>query len=362
MNTYIKRTENLNSSQRKRNSKKRLSRILVLMITFVLISVLIISAPARAFVLSLTMDKTNVTVGGKVVFIASININSDENLPIQKLVLELVNNKNGDSSSCTFNVDGSVISGCNGISIVKLNGGNSFYGYSYGYFAGYAYDFGNGGYGYGYKDSLLYEITLNTQGYSAGDYSTRLTAFIDNNVFSKDGEKLTIKPIITPPTPTPTRHGGSLQVLDDSDVICLNAWKCTEWSKCEDGYQTRTCGQTRSDCLLTQKPAEERECALQLGASASSGFSGFANFGNNYGNDETSETKDIVQENLPEVKMSLIVAAGGVQMLIILLLMAGIVGLLLAIDIVLLIDNARRVRRARRLRKIMYRPNQTQKL
>lgn len=48
-----------------------------------------------------------------------------------------------------------------------------------------------------------------------------------------------------------------------SESSCEEAWECTEWSACEDGFQIRTC-EDINDCGTSQrKPDEDKECEMQ---------------------------------------------------------------------------------------------------
>jgi len=178
----------------KRVAKSLIVKGTSLFITTFIIFLLILSGPASAFILSLNIIPDNpVTKGESISFTGEIEINSDENLPIDSLLLKLDGN---EAVNCLFYPNGTIISGCKGISIDFLGSASFGYGYGYGYSYGYGYNFG---YGYGYTNGkLIYNFTLNTSDYIPGNYSTELTAYIDGESFSTDGNKIIILDYVIP--------------------------------------------------------------------------------------------------------------------------------------------------------------------
>ena len=260
-----------------KNISGKLTKIFSFLITLTILALLLFSAPASAYLMNLGLSQNTATQGDSVVFTAGIHINTGERVAIDKLVLEL----SGPSHSvCTFYPNGTIINGCSGMSIVKINTGDdstfgtdtntttitSQYGYGYGYGYGYTTKT-NSGYGAG---DLNYRITLDTTNYLSGIYATTLYSYVGSNINFKSGDNLRIN--------SAPDFGGSIYTGNNSisgvhhqspdvvslDTICLNAWQCTDWTACDGGYQTRSCGQTRSDCVLTPKPDELRECAITL--------------------------------------------------------------------------------------------------
>ena len=172
--------------------KKRetLTRLISLSISFLILFILLFSGPANAFSLSLNIPDTQVSKGGSISFIGEIDIESDENLPIDNVLLKL---DGGEVVNCLFHPNGTIISGCKGISIEYLGNASFEYGYGYGYY-GYGYNFG---YGYGYANGkLIYNFTLNTTDYLSGNYSTKLTAHINSKEFSNAGKNIIIGEIV----------------------------------------------------------------------------------------------------------------------------------------------------------------------
>ena len=201
-------------------------KIIAGILTFIILGLIIFVGPAKAFVLELNTDKNSLIKGEKIIFNASIDIESvDKYLPIKTLKLNLHGLSPLTSLDvCEFDIDGKPISGCDGMIIKKISEANAYgYGYGYGYdnSYGYGYDFGYGyGYGYGYgqgESELTYEITLDTINYDAGDYESWLETVIGNQIFkSKDKPTFTINtiPIITATGNTGGGNRGRSKVID----------------------------------------------------------------------------------------------------------------------------------------------------
>ena len=166
------------------NNKGKLGKILSILATSLILFLLVFSAPAKAFVLNLSSDKSEVSRGNTITFTASISISSSENLDVSQLVLDL-NGVNGKNYTCTFDKNGAILSGCLGMGITKISGPDYKYGYGYNT-VGY-------GYGYGFNNGILsYRIVLDTEDYQTGDYNTKLTADIGSNHYSQSGSLITI--------------------------------------------------------------------------------------------------------------------------------------------------------------------------
>jgi hypothetical protein len=156
------------------------------LITFIILGLLVLSGPAQAFIISLDITEDIIAKGGSISFIGEIDIETGENLPIENMELFLSGPEN---VNCLFYPNGTIISGCKGLSIDYLGNASLEYGNGYGYY-GYGYNFG---YGYGYMEGkLTYNFTLNTTDYLFGNYSTKLTSYIDGNDFSKEGDDILI--------------------------------------------------------------------------------------------------------------------------------------------------------------------------
>ena len=195
---------NKNPKKLKSYMKCNSTKIMAGVITFAIIGLIIFAGPAKAFILELSTDKGSLTKGEEITFTATLDIESiDKYLPIKNLELDI----NGPTPKvCKFYVNGSAISGCDGMTISPITtplDNEKGYGYGYGYDNsygyGYEYDFGYGyGYGYGYGAGglelhLVYEIILDTQYYLPGEYESQLKALIGNKTFeSKDKPTFTI--------------------------------------------------------------------------------------------------------------------------------------------------------------------------
>jgi len=204
-----------------------------------ILTMLFLAGPAQGFVMNLSLNNTSPTQGDKVTFTAQIEIPSGEQLPVEYLILEL---SGPESVSCQFNPDGTIISGCKGITITQSSNSNFGYGYNYGY-SNQNY---NWGYGYGYQSgNLEYTITVDTSNYQTGTYSTGLKAMI-NSIFSQAGPTLNIE---------------AKQSSDGGGGGCLTTWECSDWSLCTDGEQFRTCEKKVQYCSASTQPELTQTCS-----------------------------------------------------------------------------------------------------
>ncbi|MFA5724190.1 MAG: hypothetical protein WC979_08090 [Candidatus Pacearchaeota archaeon] len=313
-------------------------KIIALVLTGLLLFILIFSAPAKAYVLNVSADKTEVSRGGDISFNTGISVSSSENSNIQNLVLELVGLNGAKTYSCVFDVNGAILSGCSGMTIIKT----SDLGYGYGY-----------SYGYGSSGTLGYKIILDTTDYSTGDYRVKLNASINGNPYSQEGQIITINNKgSSVGTLSGSKHYTSDGTLNDYDKICLNAWKCTEWSACNNGEETRICGQTMADCLLTPKPSEVQRCAITIEQPS--------NYYNSLRIGSTNIEQKVISENkFAGITESIIVSKGvALSPLIIalVLLIAIMIGLLLGIIMVRSLKRQRKIKQIRRLNRVRYRP------
>ncbi len=251
-------------SKRSSNKNRRKNKIFGVIFTSLVLGILLFSSPARAFTINLNVDKTSIFKGESVVFTASVNIDSNEHLPIDEFVLIL---DGPEIVTCRFMPDGAIISGCKGIGTgdIKIITSTSNYGYGYGYgnYEGYGYNFDHS---YGYKHGLIvYQITVHTNNYATGQYKSKFKIVLGDtrDEFAEDGQAFTINPS--------SKDYSKLSVrASSSDTqVCLNGWKCTQWSGCNEGYQTRDCSKMVSNCYLGKKPEEKRNCIIELNSSSS---------------------------------------------------------------------------------------------
>ncbi len=146
---------------------KVLSVIIPLVITIVVIGLLIISGPASAFVVNMAgFSDTTPKKGTSIASTFNVNMATNEGINVTKIQL-----LRDGSSVCDFNVDGSKITTCAGITIVNMSSSDATYGL-YGY-----------GFGYGSASSsskLDYNITIDTTSYALGAYKFKLSVVTSN--------------------------------------------------------------------------------------------------------------------------------------------------------------------------------------
>jgi hypothetical protein len=287
------------SKVRKEKFKGKIKQnVIAIAITSLLIVILLLSSPAQAFTLNLSVEDSEVQTGEDLVFTAKIDSNS--NSPIDNISLIL----DGPSNlECVFDVNGNALSGdCDRIEIEKTLH-LSLYGYSYGY-----------GYGYGYGgENLEYEINIPSDKLSIGVYTTTLNVKSGKDEFLQGGDDITINGEVS------SGEGGS---------GCLTEWRCSEWGSCINSKQTRTCVKEKDYCYAGTKPTEEQSCSSN----------GNAN--------ENTQTNTLVQENQNNSRGGITGAIIGTNNLgtSIILIVAGVIVIVL---ISYFISRARK----RRLRK-----------
>lgn len=132
-------------------------------ITALILIALIISGNAAAFIVEFTADKNDVLVGEKINFDVKVDVEAtDGEIDFFKLDISGEENR-----LCRFDLNGSLLSRCKGVTIEKTNETNFGYGY---------------GYGYGIKKSLEYKIVLDTLSYKEGDYKIKLILQSDGDI------------------------------------------------------------------------------------------------------------------------------------------------------------------------------------
>lgn len=162
--------------------KTRGFKLLSVILTVFILVMLIMVAPANAFTLGIKIIDQFVQLGQKASLSVSANFAPNELVALNKLQVNL----NGpENISCFFLPDGTKLSGCDNLTIVRTSTSNisSQYGYDAGYGYGYGYNFfGNG--------TLSFNITFNTQGHKAGVYTTEFIIYNGNNVVTKTGDSI----------------------------------------------------------------------------------------------------------------------------------------------------------------------------
>ena len=148
-------------------------KIMSIFISIAIITLLFAAGPANAFVLGLAVNNPVVIKGETVEFKISTQIEPEETLDIDKFILVL---DGPELQKCEFDVDGTILNECKGITIEKLASSNSTFGY-----------------GYGYGEGVLgYKVRLDTNEYLGGVYKTSLKMLINGEEFEQQGEDIII--------------------------------------------------------------------------------------------------------------------------------------------------------------------------
>ena len=160
-------------------------------ITLAIVAMLVLSGPAQAVSVMIIGDEGEFTQGSDVKFQVKIDLNdNDKYVPLTNISLDLTGNV---SRKAVFDLSGKKISGnCNiEMKPVLVPDSNDYgYGSGYGYDAGtgYGYKFETGyGYGYGYgggggEISYIYNVSIDTDCLSAGQYTVVATLNTDQNI------------------------------------------------------------------------------------------------------------------------------------------------------------------------------------
>lgn len=144
-------------------------------ITVFIITILIVTGPANAVIIGMTVLDDNVVKGDVASFTASVEIEDGEALDITQLGIDL---SGLISTGCTFLPDGTKITSCTGFNITLLSSAPFGYGY---------------GYGYGFtKGTLSYLIEVDTTNYPTGTYNTNILAFTPEQIIQDNGPDIVI--------------------------------------------------------------------------------------------------------------------------------------------------------------------------
>ncbi|MCG2718771.1 MAG: hypothetical protein L6408_08065, partial [Nanoarchaeota archaeon] len=191
------------------NKKGMKKKVISLVLTLGIITMLILSGPVSAVQVQITnFTSTTPNESSTVSFLVQVDIEAGERIPVQNLTLTLTNAAGLSNYNCTFDTAGTTLTTCSGISINVLNALNYSTGTNYGY--GYGYDYSNGvtdysnatfyggnsGYGYGYTSGygysaspyseLAYNITWTTPAVTANTaYSISFSALADDGAGKK---------------------------------------------------------------------------------------------------------------------------------------------------------------------------------
>jgi hypothetical protein len=182
--------------------KEIVKKVLAGIITFSVLIILIVSAPASAYILNLQFPSKELTKGEQIKFHASIDIEPEDNPTIDYVQLKLAG---PIVVNCKFYVNGSIISGCRGITIEKIKVDTCDEGYDYGYC-----------YGYESKKKLKYEIMLDSSTYIVGKYNSIFSLYSNKKEIAKiSGETLTVNAV----KPKKNIKSCSIRAKDGSSMI-----------------------------------------------------------------------------------------------------------------------------------------------
>ncbi len=163
-------------------------KIISLVITLTVISLLLFSGPAGAITMSFSSNlstnqssPTQVSSSTLTFNVTYTLENADKYVPVSNFTLNITDSNNNSVKECVFDLAGTALSGCSGLSISRLSQPSN---YSYGLGYGYGYVPGSGyqnvswaaGYGYGLSgssNSWVFEIILQKSSFSAGTYSIK---------------------------------------------------------------------------------------------------------------------------------------------------------------------------------------------
>jgi len=189
--------------------KKTRNKLISVFLTVFVVGLLVLSGPARAINVSVAVDDSDAKYSANqlITFTASVDIESNEIIPVQNLTLKVYNDSS-QVASCTFDLAGNKLTACTNFpNITKINAkgyvnATGQFGYGYGYNSGNwnvsnqsFFNFTGYGYGYGYTSGygsnnaeLKYNVTwnasaenLSTSAPTGDDYYANLEAYADDS-------------------------------------------------------------------------------------------------------------------------------------------------------------------------------------
>ena len=216
------------------NKKGSIQKFFSVFITISIVALLVFVTPANAFDLELSEPSNPNPIAGELVsFTATVNIDTNEQVPLEELEITVKN------QVCKFKIDGTPISGCEDITIQLLEldanyqiGNNTFeykddeYDYGYGY-----------GYGKNTNAKIKYNITINTTDYNPGTYKLQLKTQIDSDKFKSEKSEFKVKKSKT----TIRINAGGNEYTDSNGNVWAkdNSYNTGYSSKINTQYQTR---------------------------------------------------------------------------------------------------------------------------
>ncbi len=164
-------------------------------ITVAIVLMLILSGPANAVRMEISVDNTTPAQGEEITFTVKTNITGDDRYVLIENYSLLMSKDGSTVRNVEFAPNGTILSDDTGISIDPIAvPSSSDYGHGpgYGYDSGYGYGYSFGyGYGYGYGNgagggTVVYEynVTINTSGFDIGEYNAQVLLNTGNSVKS----------------------------------------------------------------------------------------------------------------------------------------------------------------------------------
>jgi|SRR3989338_2777366 len=194
---------------RMENKKGGINKVLSIVMTALIIGLLVFVGPVDAYYLQLSGLKTTpYIIGEKINFLASVEINTNERVPIKNVSLEV-----NDEIVCVFDIFGNNITSCEWIE-VDLESNSAQLGYGYGYnsfqqgwhgnnYSAKAGNYSGYGYGYGYGNGpgeLVYNISIQTPRdylHFGGNNRIKLITTTETQTLNSRVELIVINPSVT---------------------------------------------------------------------------------------------------------------------------------------------------------------------
>lgn len=146
-------------------------RVISGILTLVVIIVLLLSGPANAVILGLSVLDDDVDVGEETNLVIGMEIEDNEFFNISKFELIL---SGPIIINCEFDSDGNVLAGCPGMTITAIEKAPFNFGYGF------------------EKGNFTFNIKINTANYSIGVYSSKLKVYSES-IIEKTGQDITIR-------------------------------------------------------------------------------------------------------------------------------------------------------------------------
>ncbi|MBR9703903.1 hypothetical protein GOV12_00700 [Candidatus Pacearchaeota archaeon] len=149
-------------------------------ILLVIVCVLIVTGPANAYLVDFVSDQTVIDKGVSASYSITLDLEESENLgDIDYLMFRLnkINDGDGIDFDCKFDSDGGIVSGCNGIEIIKVEETSCDL------------------YGYGMGCDLKFNIFVDTTKFDSGEYKTFTIIKFSDVIDETKGNNLNIKEI-----------------------------------------------------------------------------------------------------------------------------------------------------------------------